>query len=67
MPGFAALNSGLFWQEHPAPLQGFTKTKEMGVVLTKRPMWSLHIPGFRCPACKVLMLDYTTVEPPTKS
>jgi hypothetical protein len=63
MPGYAAMDSTVFWQEHPAPLQGFTTTKEMGTVLTKQPFWALHIPGFRCPGCKILLLDYTSVEP----
>jgi len=51
-PGFALTNTAMRWQKNPDEI--------IETQLTVIPWWSRNnLPGFRCPDCKLLVLDYS--------
>jgi len=58
-PGFAATNSFVYWQTEPARLVGLRRSRLPGTPLTEMPAVTLHLPGFHCPRCRLLLLDYS--------
>ncbi|MGP8075641.1 MAG: PF20097 family protein [Thermoplasmata archaeon] len=64
-PGFSAENSLMFWQREPNTLVfPLWKRRELGEQLTVRPVLTQNLPGFRCRACRILVLDYSAVANP---
>jgi Domain of unknown function (DUF6487) len=49
--GFARIMSSVLWSQPPGEL--------IGEPLTPMPWTIQEFPGFRCPHCKLLILDYS--------
>jgi len=49
--GFARVNTAILWSQPPGEL--------IGTPLTVVPWTVREFPGFRCPKCQLLVLDYS--------
>lgn len=58
--GYAAFNSILFWNYEPKTLFGFRRSKMGDKMLTKMPGVTANLPGFHCPSCKLVLMDYSS-------
>ena len=58
--GFAAFSSALYWNYSPKALIGIRWSKRGDKMLTKIPFVSSNVPGFHCPTCKLVLIDYSS-------